>query len=46
MPLDETIDASYDVGKRLHADFRCAARGGITIAPSAIKIVKDAEAGR
>jgi L-serine dehydratase len=38
IPLDETIDASYEVGKSLPPELRCTALGGIAIAPSARKI--------
>ena len=37
IPLDETIDASIAVGKSLHPDLRCTARGGLAAAPSAKK---------
>jgi L-serine dehydratase len=35
IPLDETIDASYAVGRSLPAELRCTARGGIAATPSA-----------
>lgn len=35
VPLDETIDAVYDVGRMLPAELRCTARGGLALAPSA-----------
>jgi L-serine dehydratase len=35
IPLDETIDASYTVGKALPAELRCTARGGCAVTPSA-----------
>jgi len=35
VPLDETIDAMYTVGKMLPAALRCTALGGIAAAPSA-----------
>jgi L-serine dehydratase len=36
IPLDETIDASYEVGKALPSDLRCTARGGCATTPSAL----------
>ena len=35
IPLDETIDAVYAVGKMLPAELRCTALGGIAATPSA-----------
>jgi L-serine dehydratase len=35
IPLDETIDASYAVGKALPRELRCTAAGGLAVAPSA-----------
>jgi len=35
IPLDETIDAVYAVGKMLPGELRCTARGGLAQAPSA-----------
>ncbi len=35
IPLDETIDAVYAVGKMLPPELRCTARGGLALAPSA-----------
>ena len=35
IPLDETVDASFAVGKALPRELRCTALGGIAIAPSA-----------
>jgi L-serine dehydratase len=35
IPLDETIDAVYDVGRMLPSELRCTARGGLALAPSA-----------
>jgi L-serine dehydratase len=36
IPLDETIDASYEVGKALPSELRCTAKGGCAITPSAL----------
>ena len=35
VPLDETIDVVYDVGRMLPPELRCTARGGLALAPSA-----------
>jgi L-serine dehydratase len=35
IPLDETIDASYAVGKALPRELRCTAEGGLAVTPSA-----------
>jgi L-serine dehydratase len=40
IPLDETIDASFEVGKALPAELRCTARGGIAVTPSAERLVR------
>ncbi|MFC1732607.1 L-serine ammonia-lyase, iron-sulfur-dependent, subunit alpha [candidate division KSB1 bacterium] len=36
IPLDETIDSMYAVGKMLPAELRCTALGGIAVTPSAL----------
>jgi L-serine dehydratase len=36
IPLDETIDAVYAVGKMLPRELRCTARGGLALTPSAL----------
>jgi L-serine dehydratase len=38
IPLDETIDASYEVGKNLPGELRCTARGGCAVTPSALRL--------
>jgi len=38
IPLDETIDASFQVGTMLPGELRCTAQGGIAITPSALKL--------
>jgi L-serine dehydratase len=38
IPLDETIDASYEVGKTLPSELRCTARGGCAQTPSALEM--------
>jgi len=35
IPLDETIDAVFSVGRLLPAELRCTARGGLALCPSA-----------
>jgi L-serine dehydratase len=41
IPLDETIDASYDVGKALPSELRCTARGGCAVTPSALSLPRN-----
>ncbi len=43
IPLDETIDASFAVGRALPSELRCTALGGIAITPSAVRLVRDRE---
>ena len=38
IPLDETIDASYEVGKALPSELRCTAKGGCAVTPSALSL--------
>jgi L-serine dehydratase len=38
IPLDETIDAVFESGRRLPAELRCTARGGLALAPSARRL--------
>ena len=38
VPLDETIDAVYAVGRMLPSELRCTARGGLALAPSALAL--------
>jgi len=40
IPLDETIQAMYDVGIQLPSSLRCTARGGLSITDTARKIMK------
>jgi L-serine dehydratase len=40
IPLDESIDASYAVGKALPTELRCTARGGCAVTPSALSMEK------
>jgi L-serine dehydratase len=36
IPLDETIDAVYAVGRAMSSDLLCTARGGLAATPSAL----------
>lgn len=36
IPLDEAVDASYEVGRALPSELRCTARGGCAVTPSAL----------
>lgn len=38
VPLDETVDAMYAVGRMMPPELRCTARGGLAICPSALAI--------
>lgn len=38
IPLDETIDASFAVGKALPRELRCTAAGGLAVTPSALSM--------
>lgn len=40
IPLDESIDASYEVGKALPSELRCTARGGCAVTPSASRLAR------
>jgi len=35
IPLDETVDAAYAVGKMLPSELRCTALGGLAVTPAA-----------
>jgi len=35
IPLDETIDAVYAVGRMMPSELRCTSRGGLAVTPSA-----------
>ncbi|MFW6131614.1 MAG: L-serine ammonia-lyase, iron-sulfur-dependent, subunit alpha [Candidatus Aminicenantaceae bacterium] len=41
IPLDETIDASFSVGKMLPSELRCTAKGGLAATPSALSLSLD-----
>jgi len=38
IPLDETVDASYEVGRALPSELRCTAKGGCAVTPSALNL--------
>lgn len=38
IPLDETIESMYKVGKMLPAELRCTGKGGLSITPTGIKV--------
>jgi L-serine dehydratase len=38
VPLDETIDASFDSGRMLPAELRCTAKGGLAVTPAALAL--------
>ncbi len=40
IPLDETIDAVYAVGRSMSKDLLCTARGGLAVTPSALALGK------
>ncbi|MBS3806825.1 MAG: L-serine ammonia-lyase, iron-sulfur-dependent, subunit alpha [Bacteroidales bacterium] len=43
IPLDESIQAVEEVGKRMHSDFCCTGRGGLANTPTSRKIYKRLE---
>jgi L-serine dehydratase len=38
IPLDESIDTSYEVGMALPSELRCTAKGGCAVTPSALSL--------
>ena len=38
IPLDETLDAVYSVGRMMAPELRCTAKGGLALAPSALAL--------
>jgi L-serine dehydratase len=42
IPLDETIDAVYAVGRMLPVELRCTALGGLAVTPSALALTRRA----
>jgi L-serine dehydratase len=45
IPLDETIDAVYAVGRSMPSELRCTSKGGLAIAPSALALKPGCGAG-
>lgn len=39
IPLDETIDAVFAVGKAMPSELRCTSQGGLAVTPSALSIM-------
>jgi L-serine dehydratase len=39
IPLDETIDAVYAVGRMMPSELLCTSRGGLATTPSALRLV-------
>ena len=39
IPLDETIDAVYAVGRMMPSELLCTSRGGLAMTPSALKLI-------
>ena len=44
VPLDETIDAVYAVGRMLPRELKCTALGGLSLAPAALAMPRQREA--
>lgn len=40
IPLDETIDAVYAVGRMMPSELLCTSKGGLAVTPSALRLVK------
>ena len=38
IPLEETVDASFEVGRALPSELRCTAKGGCAVTPSALEL--------
>jgi L-serine dehydratase len=38
IPLDESIDTAYEIGRALPTELRCTASGGCAVAPSALRM--------
>jgi L-serine dehydratase len=39
IPLDETIDAVYAVGRLMPSELLCTSKGGLAVTPSALRLV-------
>jgi L-serine dehydratase len=44
IPLDDTIDAVYAVGRMMPSELRCTSRGGLAVTPSALRLVRSPRA--
>ena len=42
IPLDETIDAVYAVGRMMPSELLCTSKGGLAVTPSALRLVRRA----
>jgi L-serine dehydratase len=42
IPLDETIDAVYAVGRMMPSELLCTSKGGLAVTPSALRLVRKA----
>jgi len=40
IPLDETIDAVYAVGRMMPSELLCTSKGGLAVTPSALRLVR------
>ena len=40
IPLDDTIDAVYAVGRMMPSELRCTSKGGLAVTPSALRLVR------
>jgi L-serine dehydratase len=40
IPLDETIDAVYAVGRMMPSELLCTSKGGLAVTPSALRLVE------
>jgi L-serine dehydratase len=38
--IDDTVDAVYAVGRMMPSELRCTARGGLAVAPSALRLIR------
>ena len=43
IPLDETIDAVFAVGRMMPSELRCTARGGLAVTPTALEMKRGRE---
>ena len=43
IPLDETIDAVYAVGRMMPSELLCTSKGGLAVTPSALRLVRNSK---